>query len=372
MTDMKKFVISFWTALLLGVPCAGARAKGFVMKGCIPGMKDGVSVSLIDSESREFGTLAETFVKDGCFELRGKVERPLLCTFITNNLALVSEKQWPSDSIRWTYTPVFVDNVEMAVEADSYADVPSDWTVTSRFRVTGGEVQEDFSAYHRLLYRLSGEDAEKRREREAEAEWAFILSHPRSVVSAMFANRMLLRGYNLRKEQIEMLGKVITGVPADTARFAVFKERLEYAKLTTVGAPLINLEMEDANGTTVNLTDIVPRGKFVLVDFWASWCGMCLYAMPRIRELEEQYGSNFTVIAVSCDKDLEAWRGAVERKNMPWPQYVLTKQGYDDFFYKYQVRNGVPYYTMIAPDGKVMKAPSGPDEIKQILEHYCK
>lgn len=351
---------------------AAQQPEGFVVKGCIPGMKDGINVLLIASESQESVTLVETFVKDGCFELRGKVDHPLLCTFITNNLEIVSEKQWPSDSIRWTYTPVFVDNVEMTVEADSYADVPSDWTVTPRFRIKGGEVQKDFSEYHRMLYRLLGDDTEKRGEKEAEAEWAFILSHPQSVVSAMFANRMLLRGYNLSKEQVETLGKAITGVPADTARFAVFKERLEYAKLTTVGAPLINLEMTDVNGTTVNLTDVVPHGKFVLVDFWASWCGMCLYAMPRIRELEEQYGSNFTVIAVSCDKDLKAWRGAMERKNMPWPQYVLTKQGYDDFFYKYQVRNGVPYYTLIAPDGKVMKAPSGPDEIERILEHYCK
>ena len=78
------------------------------------------------------------------------------------------------------------------------------------------------------------------------------------------------------------------------------------------------------------------------------------------------------MIGVSCDRDEKAWRNMMEKKKMPWKQYLLSKQGYEDFFKKYRVGNSVPYYTMIAPDGKVMKAPSGVEEISTILKLYCK
>ena len=60
----------------------------------------------------------------------------------------------------------------------------------------------------------------------------------------MFANQMLLRGYNLTGEQVKTLEKSILSVPTDTARFALFQERIAHAKLTVIGAPLMNLEMK--------------------------------------------------------------------------------------------------------------------------------
>ena len=140
-------------------------------------------------------------------------------------------------------------------------------------------------------------------------------------------------------------------------------------KDTTMGAKL-QLAFPHISKKKIN-TDSIAE-EYVLVDFWASWCGMCLAAMPDIRKLEKQYQGDFVVIPVSCDLKPEAWRNAMKKHNMPEPQYILTKQGYDDFFHKYQVGNGVPYYTLIAPDGKVMKAPSGTEEIATVMEHYCK
>ena len=75
----------------------------------------------------------------------------------------------------------------------------------------------------------------------------------------------------MTKEQVETLEKSILSVPADTARFALFQERIAHAKLTVVGAPLINLEMNDLDGKLINLVDVAHDGKFMLVDFWASW-----------------------------------------------------------------------------------------------------
>lgn len=356
---------------------AQAQQRGFVIRGSLPGIKDGVSVSVLSEERRNAGVIAETKAKNGSFELRGTLPHPELCTLMTNNLEL-RETQTEQDSIHWTYTSVFVDNVDMEVKVASYADMPNNEPVSDKFEITGGEAQTDFNAYNRSLNEAVELNAERIKKYECldeiqdSVQWAFIDSHPNSVVSAYFANKLLQRGYNLTAAQLALLERKITAVPADTARFSEFKWRLGYAKETAIGAPLIDLELADTEGKVVHLKDIVPQGKFVLIDFWASWCGMCIGAMPEIQQLQKQYTPQLVVIGVSCDKKTEAWRKAMEKHPNPWAQYVMTENGYKDFFNKYQVGDGVPYYTLIAPDGRVMKAPEHVSDIKEALEQFLK
>ena len=204
-------------------------------------------------------------------------------------------------------------------------------------------------------------------------EWDFIHSHPRSVVSVMLANGLLERGYNLTKEQVETLENNIIGCPCDTARYNEFKKRVALAKQTTVGAALLDLDLTDIDNRQVQLVDVVPKGKYVLIDFWASWCGMCIHSMPEVKKLAEEYSGQLEVIAVSCDKKQEAWRKAMERIKFPFPHYVMTEKGFNDFYYnKYQVRNGVPYYMLVAPDGTVLCAPHSVSQVRQILAEVLK
>ena len=85
-------IFSLFIVSLFGCMSLFAQEKGFVIKGRIPGMPDGVKVSLLAAEKDLLGgensTLVETTVKNGYFELRGKVDAPLLCTLITNNQML--------------------------------------------------------------------------------------------------------------------------------------------------------------------------------------------------------------------------------------------------------------------------------------------
>lgn len=150
-----------------------------------------------------------------------------------------------------------------------------------------------------------------------------------------------------------------------------FKQRIAYAKKTTRGGDLVDLELKDVNGKLCHLLDVVPKNnKYVLVDFWASWCGICIAAMPEIKKLVEEYKNKFEVIAVSIDTKEDAWRRAMEKHPEPWPQYLTSKNGYQDLFEKYQVGNGVPYYIILTPDGKVLNSPSNPVAIREILEKY--
>ena len=245
---MKKTVLFLFSILL----CAALRVQeqGFVIRGVIPGMADGIRVALLSAEGLSHATLAETEAKDGRFELRGKVDSPLLCTLVTNNLGILSEEEMNAGaSIRWTYTPVFVDNVVMTVETPCYDSIPFDAPISSSFRIVGGEIQADFNAYN-LLPTMPGKDK----------RWEFILSHPHSAVSAYLGNQLMRQGYNLTVSEVKRLKKAVQSVPADPQRFALFQKNCEYALQTAKNRPLVDLELIELSGYVCQLVDVLPKG----------------------------------------------------------------------------------------------------------------
>jgi thiol-disulfide isomerase/thioredoxin len=221
--------------------------------------------------------------------------------------------------------------------------------------MSGTQVQSDFDD----LQNLGGERGGQL--------WQFIESHPQSPISTWLACNMLKRAYNLTAEQLDKLENTVKPSEANSKRYEKYLEQLNAYRTTVKNAPLTDLELRDTDGYVCHLTEVVPTGKYVLIDFWASWCGICLYSMPAISALQEQYSDRLRVIAISIDTKEEAWRHAMEQHPHSWPQYMTTAQGYDDFFTKYQVGNGVPYYLLVAPDSKVITSPEHPSDVREFL-----
>lgn len=331
-------------SLCLGSLSVGAQVKEFVVEGHV-NIPDGYSVGICcHTDTSAVGSVADGIIKGGKFLLKGKMEQGQPATLMTNNLKLVEKNHWPTDSIHWTYTDFFLSPGEIKVEQNLH--------------VTGGQIQQDWNEYQSMP-------------KKEERDWNFIDSHPQSVISVFLANNLLKRGYQLTSEQVAHLENTIISVPEDPKRMEEFKQRIAYAKKTTKGGELVDLELNDTEGNLCHLVDVVPKNnKYVLVDFWASWCGICIASMPEIKKLTEEYKSKFEVIAVSIDTKVDTWRKAMEKHPEPWPQYLTTKKGYQDLFEKYQVGIGVPYYIILTPDGKVLNSPSNPEAVREILEKY--
>ena len=116
-----------------------------------------------------------------------------------------------------------------------------------------------------------------------------------------------------------------------------------------VGKPL---ELEGITDLGVPLEWSSYRGKVVLVDFWATWCGPCLREMPHVRALyEELSDSGFEVVAVSLDEDLEALAKFLDENKVPWTN--LVGEGAREQATKYGVR-GIPTMLLVDKEGKVV------------------
>ena len=101
------------------------------------------------------------------------------------------------------------------------------------------------------------------------------------------------------------------------------------------------------------------RGKYVLIDFWSSWCKPCIASFPHVKEVYQKYRSDkFEILGISIDEDKKAWLKELDKQQLPWPQVLDTKKIYISEF----AVTGVPTIYLISPEGKILMKEMGFDK----------
>ncbi|WP_140938520.1 TlpA family protein disulfide reductase [Sphingobacterium lumbrici] len=129
---------------------------------------------------------------------------------------------------------------------------------------------------------------------------------------------------------------------------------LAAAKKTEDGAKFINITQADPNGKNINLYDYLKGKKYVLVDFWASWCGPCRAENPHILKVYDQYKSKgFDVFAISLDDNKDRWIKAVKDDKMPWGQ-VSDLKGWKNEAAQYYNITAIPMNYLLDENGIIV------------------
>lgn len=122
----------------------------------------------------------------------------------------------------------------------------------------------------------------------------------------------------------------------------------------TIAAP--GFTLPDLNGKEVSLSDF--RGKWVVLDFWGSWCGWCVKGFPALKDAYAKYGDKITVIGIDCNESEADWKAGVKEHQLPW---INLYNGHDKKLYQMYKIEGFPTKAIINPDGKLVDLTTGED-----------
>jgi thiol-disulfide isomerase/thioredoxin len=134
------------------------------------------------------------------------------------------------------------------------------------------------------------------------------------------------------------------------------------------GAPAPEIALEDQNGNIVKLSSL--KGKVVLIDFWASWCGPCRRENPHVKKVYDKYkDKGFEIFGVSLDNNKKGWLAAIEKDNLTW-YHVSDLQGWSSSAAKLYGVRGIPKTFLLDKDGNILKIDMRASELDVFLADY--
>ena len=145
-------------------------------------------------------------------------------------------------------------------------------------------------------------------------------------------------------------------VAANLYKKKLEKAQNEAAKHAQKGSEATDFTLMDINGKPLSLSSL--RGKWVVIDFWGSWCVWCIKGMPKMKEYYAKYQDKLEILGVDCNDTVEKWKGAVAKHELPWLHVYWDKEKGDNPLELYHVDN-FPTKILIDPEGKVAKVVVG-------------
>lgn len=147
----------------------------------------------------------------------------------------------------------------------------------------------------------------------------------------------------------------ISEIAADGSTITIVesKEEVDPKVALRPGTEAPNFTAETLNGEELSLSDL--SGKYVMIDFWGTWCAPCIEALPVIKEAYEKYsGKNFEIVGIANEPSLERFEDFIEREGLEWPQIPEIYEEKNEIQELYSV-NSYPTYYLIDPDGEIVE-----------------
>lgn len=364
---MKKIIYLLAVAATVAA-CSGN--KGYVVTGSVEGGADGDTVFLQKVEGRDLVKLDSAVITKGTFIFKG-VQDTATNRYITykpaGKEALLMDFFLENGNI----------NIKLAQENDAATGTPNN-DAYQEIRSQLGELNQKM----RDTYQSMADTTLSDEQRDAKIEEMNNMQEQMMEITKTGITKNITNpvGIHLLKSNfyyldIEDLDPLMPQIPAEFANDEIIikiKDNVEKMKTTAVGQKFTDFEMLTPDGKPVKLSDYVGKGKVVLVDFWASWCGPCRREMPNLVEAYAQYKKKgFEIVGVSLDQSGDAWKDAIQKLNITWPQMSDLKYWNCEGAKLYAV-SSIPHTVLIDGEGTIIARGLHGEELQKKLAEVIK
>lgn len=350
---MKKSTYLVMATVALGVVACNGNKTGYVISGTVEGGNDGETVYLQEATGRNLVKLDSAVIAKGTFTFKG-TQDSAVNRYITYDAGNQGEP---------ILLDFFLENGTINVtlgEDVSTASGTANNDVYQELKTQIEGINQKMDAVFESMADSTLTDEQKEAKQkegmllEEEYDRAMKEGIQKNITNPVGIYLFKRNFYNNSTAENEALLQQIPAEFQNDEVIVKIKELTEKQKKTAVGTKFIDFEMQTPEGKTVKLSDYVGKGKVVLVDFWASWCGPCRREMPNLVDTYAKYkGKNFEIVGVSLDQDGAAWKAALEKLNMTWPQMSDLKYWQSEGAQLYAV-NSIPHTVLIDGDGTII------------------
>jgi len=347
---MKKVIFVLSLVLVL---CSCEQKGKFGIEGTVASSEmEGKHVYLLKYNDEGIEKCDTTIVKDGKFSFEGVQEMPELYYIQAGDDETAKKRA------------ILLEPGKILV------------TISDQITVTGTPVNDAYQQYQEEQVAID----ERLAVTETETEYNSIYSEKRESYTKYFSENVNnplgvaefgIFGRRLTPEQLTVVLNKGNEAFKASKEGIFYQERLDAVQKTEIGQKFVDIVSKDLSGNAISLSNYAGKGKYVLLDFWASWCGPCRKEMPLMVELYQKYNRKLEIVGYSLDNDAEAWVKGIEVLGMTWPQMSDIAFWQSEPVKNYAVPH-VPYTVLLDPSGTIIARGLVGEELKNKLGEVLK
>jgi peroxiredoxin len=307
-----------------------SKTDSIIIEGKVSGLKNQtVKLLKLDLQTNEPLVVNSFYSKNGEYNFILKKEPSYLHTLFIN------------DSIKF---PFFVDNSNIKIDGDIKS--------IESFVISSNSKEDSF------FRKFSQDDFFDRK-----VGMDIMLNYPDNIVS-VFTAYYQFQIHNISQDTMSSIIDNFSSYSKNSIYFDYLKSL--YEKITSINEGVIapNFTSKDIDGKQYSLYDF--RGKYVYIDFWASWCAPCIQKFPEMKKIyNSRDKSKFEILGVSVDVSRDSWIKSIEKNKLNWINISNTK-GWDEISDSYGVK-AVPQNFLVDPYGTIIKKNIELDELVDYL-----
>ncbi len=367
--------------LLMMVLSVSAQEMKFVLKGSVPATTKKYNALLSWDNG---GNGEEVKVINGKFTINGTLSSPGIATLSLQEADPKPGKEFSRLEYEQNTLSLFVDSGVITVTTKTLL-----WDAV----VKGSAVVNDYNNYQHQIQPLSrleskfGEvyDTYFKAKKEELAkdvfelytgmadlyykeQLQFVKMNPSSFVSLYLIQQAI--GSNPDAAKGEPMFALLSPSLQNSEKGKELNELIELGRKTMVGKQAIDFTQPDTNGNNISLSSF--KGKYVLVDFWASWCAPCRKESPNLVKAYEKYrNKNFEILGVTLDENKEKWLKAINDDHYTWTQ-VGDIKGWENAAARVYGIQGIPFNLLLDPNGVIIARNLRGEALEKKLEEVLK